>query len=66
MFFEDPLEMPFRIAGSPGDGFNVQAAIKVVVDPVEQIVNECTRVHLASLRHALKASLFVALKGGPF
>ena len=48
MFFEDPLEMPFRIAGSPGDGFNVQAAIKVVVDPVEQIVNECTRVHLAS------------------
>lgn len=35
MFFEKPLEVPFRIAGSPGDGFNVQTAIEVVVDPVE-------------------------------
>ena len=35
MLFEKPLEVPFRIAGSPGDGFNVQTAIEVVVDPVE-------------------------------
>ena len=33
--FEKPLEVPFRIAGSPGDGFNVQTAIEVVGDPVE-------------------------------
>lgn len=35
MFLEKPLEVPFRIAGSPGDGFNIQTAIEVVVDPVE-------------------------------
>jgi hypothetical protein len=35
MFFEDPLQVPLRIAGSPGNGVNIQTAIKIVVDPVE-------------------------------
>jgi len=35
MLFEQALEVPFRVAGTPGDGLNVQAAVQVVVDPVE-------------------------------
>jgi hypothetical protein len=35
MFLEQALEVPFRVAGSPGDGLNVQTAIQVVVDPVK-------------------------------
>jgi hypothetical protein len=35
MFFKQSLKVPFRIAGAPGDGLNIQTAIKVVVDPVE-------------------------------
>ncbi len=40
MFFEDPLQVPLRIAGSSGNGVNIQTAIKMVVDPVNQILND--------------------------
>ena len=67
MFFEDPLKVPFRIAGSSGDGLNIQTAIKVVVDPVDQILNEWRQCSsMLPPRGRLKASLSVAFKGGLF
>ena len=45
MFFEDPLQVPLRIAGSSGNGVNIQTAIKMVVDPVDQILNDGASVH---------------------
>ncbi|HIC0452249.1 TPA: hypothetical protein ACWZSN_005197 [Klebsiella quasipneumoniae] len=64
MFFEDPLQVPLRIAGSPGNGINIQTAIKMVVDPVDQILNDGPVFIIFPPRGRLKASLAVALKGG--
>lgn len=66
MFFEDPLQVPLRIAGSSGNGVNIQTAIKMVVDPVDQILNDGAGVHHVTPRGRLKASLSVAFKGGLF
>ena len=66
MFFEDPLQVPLRIAGSSGNGVNIQTAIKMVVDPVDQILNDGASVHHVTPRGRLKASLSVAFKGGLF
>jgi AraC-like DNA-binding protein len=38
-----------RIAGSPGNGINIQTAIKMVVDPVDQILNDGASVLLMQL-----------------
>lgn len=66
MFFEDPLQVPLRIAGSSGNGVNIQTAIKMVVDPVDQILNDGASVLMLPPRGRLKASLSVAFKGGLF
>jgi hypothetical protein len=57
MFFEDPLQVPLRIAGSPGNGVNIQTAISIV-DPVDQILNDGASIHHVTLRPV--KSIFVS------
>lgn len=59
MFFEDPLQVPLRIAGSSGNGVNIQTAIKMVVDPVNQILNDGASVHHVTPSRPVK-SIFVS------
>lgn len=59
MFFEDPLQVPLRIAGSSGNGVNIQTAIKMVVDPVDQILNDGASVHHVTPSRPVK-SIFVS------